>query len=158
MHRHKTDTGLRQRIEHAGILVLRCDMTGSEDRGAYGGHVPEYTVILVRDDGRTLAYKVSGGGEDAADPTPFDCVDTLMVGATAAEECNSPGAWVEYWDCGDPLEPSAEQVATYHAIKRQAADVRRFLEDEYSCWECWVYYTDRDPGRQGEYDEDDDDE
>lgn len=134
MHLHQVESGLRQRLARIGARVVSCDMTGSEDRGELVGHVPVYTVVLARDDERTLTFPI-GTGQAPYEPTAFDLVDTLL--------CNA-GLHVDE-GMGGP-DALGELIAT-----------SQFLEGP-DCWEDWLRYTDRDPGRQDDYDEDPDDE
>lgn len=132
-HLHETMTGLRQRIDAAGIRLVEAYMSGSEWRGADVGYVPRYTVTLAREDDRTLAEEF-GTGEDPFEPTAFDIADTLLCFASL----------IYNEGIGDSPESRA-----------QAARFEKFVIGP-DCWEDWLYYTDRDPGRQEDYDEPED--
>ena len=128
-HLHGIDSGLRHRLAAIGARVAEQPMTGSADRGPLVGHVPEYTITLSRADGRTLTFPLSTG-QAPYEPTAFDLVDTLL--------CNA-GLHV---DEGMGGKAAADEMDS----------VRRFLEGP-DCWEDWLRHTDRDPGRQDDYDE-----
>lgn len=134
MHLHQVESGLRQRLARIGARVVSCDMTGSEDRGKLVGYVPVYTVVLARDDERTLTVPI-GTGQAPYEPTAFDMVDTLLCSAGLHVDEGMGGA-----------EARGELIAT-----------RQFLEGP-DCWEDWLRYTDRDPGRQDDYDEPEDED
>lgn len=136
-HYRSTDTesGLRQRIAAAGIRVHEVVMNGSEYRGEMVGHVPSYAVTLVRDDDRTLTETISTG-QDPYEPDTFDVMDTLLCGASLVV------------NEGIGVTPESEaQVKRFH----------RFVEGP-DRWEAWLHATDRDPGRQDDYDPEPDDD
>lgn len=128
-HVHGVETGLAYRLKAIGARVVSVDMTGSEDRGDLVGHVPVYTVVLGRDDDRTLTLPISTG-QAPYEPTPFDVMDTLLCNASLL---------VHEGMGGD--EARGEMIAT-----------RIFVEGP-DCWEDWMYHADRDPERQGDYDD-----
>lgn len=132
-HLHGILTGLRHRVDAAAIRIHSVTMTGSEDRGPYVGEVPVYTVTLARDDDRTLTETIATG-QAPWEPTPFDVCDTFLCGASLREE-----------GIGDTDEGRA-----------QGERFRAFVEGP-DCWDDWLYWTDRDPSRQHEYDEPEDD-
>jgi hypothetical protein len=128
-HLHEVESGLRQRLAAIGARVVSVDMTGSEDRGALVGYVPVYTIVLGRDDDRTLTETISTG-QAPYEPDDFDVFDTLLCNASLYVTEGMGGA-----EAGDQVDR-----------------LRRFLEGP-DCWKDWVYYTDRDPGRQDDYDD-----
>jgi len=130
LHLHETLTGLRQRISAAGIRLVSVEETGGKWCGSQVGYVPQYTVTLARDDDRTLAETISTGIE-GWQPTAFEVVDTWLCQATLMI--------VE----GIGVTPEGEALAERF---------RNFVEGP-ACWDDWLYYTDRDPGRQEDYDE-----
>lgn len=128
-HLHEVESGLRQRLAAIGARLVSLDMTGSEDRGELVGYVPVYTVVLGRDDERTLTETISTG-QAPYEPDTFDVFDTLLCNASLFVTEGMGGA-----------ETGAE-------VDR----LRAFLVGP-ACWKDWVYYTDRDPGRQDDYDD-----
>lgn len=123
-------TGLRQRIAAAGITVASSVMSGSQWRGDLVGSVPSYTVVLNRDDGRTMSVDMATGMVPY-EPTPFDVLDTLLVCTSLVLD---------------------EGIGGTAQAKTEIENTRRFLEGP-DTWEAWRYLTDRDPGRQADYDE-----
>jgi len=134
MHLHQVESGLRQRLATIGARVVSVDMTGSQDRGELVGRVPVYTIVLGRDDERTLTLDL-GTGQAPYEPDVFDVVDTLLCNAGLHVDEGMGGA-----------EARGEMIAT-----------SQFLEGP-DCWEDWLRYTDRDPGRQDDYDEEPDED
>lgn len=130
-HLHGIDSGLRQRLAAIGPQVTEQRMTGSADRGPLVGHVPEYTITLARADGRTMTFPLSTG-QAPYEATPFDLVDGFLCNASL------------HVDEGMGGKEAADEMDR----------VRLFLEGP-DCWEDWLRHTDRDPGRQDDYDDTD---
>lgn len=128
MHLHQVDSGLRQRLAAIRARLVSVEMTGSEDRGELVGRVPVYTIVLGRDDARTLTLQM-GTGQAPYEPTVFDVMDTLLCNASLHVDEGMGGE-----------ETREEMIRT-----------RVFVEGS-DCWEDWLYHTDRDPGRQDDYD------
>lgn len=128
-HVHGVETGLAYRLKAIGARVVSVDMTGSEDRGELVGYVPTYTVVLGRDDERTLTIPVSTG-QAPYEPNAFDVMDTLLCNASLHVDEGMGGA-----------EARGEMIA-----------VMQFVEGP-DCWEDWLRHADRDPNRQGDYDD-----